>query len=109
MVIFYCVPKLIYSLGAATDVNQDYKVEPGVSNQTGGQDVQDQMKEMNQDEMKQWHKIQKLASLFQSKLKSDGGVSRQELVHSHWSRTSEARLSLVESVPSDACASRFMP
>ena len=31
------------------------------------------------------------------------------LVHSHWSRNVEARLSLVESFPSDACASSFMP
>ena len=31
------------------------------------------------------------------------------LVHSHWSRNVEARLSLVESFPSDACASSLMP
>ena len=48
MVIFYCVPKLIYSLGAASDVNQDY-VAKGVSNQTCGQDVQDQMNTKSSD------------------------------------------------------------
>ena len=31
------------------------------------------------------------------------------LVHSHWSRNVEARLSLVESFPSDACASNLKP
>ena len=80
MVIFYCVPKLIDSLGAASDVNQDY-VAKGVSNQTGGQDVQDQMKEMNQtvkDQMTE-KEIQNLASLVQSKMKSDGGFSQPEL------------------------------
>ena len=30
------------------------------------------------------------------------------VVHSHWSRNVEARLSLVESFPSDACASSLM-
>ena len=81
MNIFYCVPKLIYSLGSATDVNQDYKVQTGVSNQTGGQDVQDQMKEVNQtvkDEMTE-KEIKNLASLVQSKMKSDGGFSQPEL------------------------------
>ena len=80
MSIFYCVPKLIYLLGAASDVNQDY-VAKGVSNQTGGQDVQDQMKEMNQtvkDEMTE-KEIKNLASLVQSKMKSDGGFSQPEL------------------------------
>ena len=31
------------------------------------------------------------------------------VVHSHWSRNVEARLSLVETFPSDACASNLMP
>ena len=31
------------------------------------------------------------------------------LVHSHWSRNVEPRLLLVESFPSDACASSLMP
>ena len=31
------------------------------------------------------------------------------LLHSHWSRNVEARLSLVESFPSDLCASNLMP
>ena len=31
------------------------------------------------------------------------------VVHSHWSRTIDARLSLVENFPSDACASSLMP
>ena len=31
------------------------------------------------------------------------------LVHSHWSRNVEGRLSLVESFPSDACASSLVP
>ena len=72
--------KLIYLLGAASDVNQDY-VAKGVSNQTGGQDVQDEMKEMNQtvkDEMTE-KEIKNLASLVQSKMKSDGGFSQPEL------------------------------
>ena len=34
---------------------------------------------------------------------------QSSLVHSHWSRNVEARLSLVESFPSDACASSLMP
>ena len=31
------------------------------------------------------------------------------VVHSHWSSNVEARLSLVERFPNDACASRLMP
>ena len=31
------------------------------------------------------------------------------LVHSHWSRTYNTALSLVQSFPSDACASNLMP
>ena len=34
---------------------------------------------------------------------------QDSLVHSHWSRNVEARLSLVESFPSDAYASSLMP
>ena len=45
--------------------------------------------------------------LSQSKIPSQPVSS--SVVHSHWSRNVEARLSLVESFPSDAVASSLMP
>ena len=36
-------------------------------------------------------------------------IVQASLLHSHWSRNVEARLLLVESFPSDACASSLMP
>ena len=38
-----------------------------------------------------------------------GGLHQVRLLHSHWSRTYITALSLVESFPSDACASSHMP
>ena len=68
---------MIYSLGAGSGdkKSQDYDVEesslptPGVSNQTGGQDSSQKVKDQ----------LKTMANLVQAKMKSDGGFDQQDL------------------------------